>query len=280
MPRIVISLTTSPVRIRAMRDMLMALAAQDGGVAGILLNLPYRFARTGEPYDIPDWIAAVPNLRINRCRDYGPATKLLGALECEADPDTLIITVDDDVLYPTGMVAAYRHYAAAGETCVYCTCGFTIADPFAFATEVRGSLLPVRGHLIRVQVAEGYGSCLYRRTFFDPDIFAIQNVPDFLRYSDDIYISNYLARRNIAIRTVQCEGFGGPKFWQSRMLPHGLGGDALHRNEQIGTNRQRYALAVDYLIRNNIYFLGGLPGLPRKGLAKPESPWVDGSLVR
>ena len=280
MPRIVISLTTSPVRIRAMRDMLMALAAQDGGVAEILLNLPYRFARTGEPYDIPDWIAAIPNLRINRCPDYGPATKLLGALECEADPDTLIITVDDDVLYPNGMVAAYRRYAAGGETCVYCTCGFTIADPFAFAIEVRGSLLPVRGHLMRVQVAEGYGSCLYRRSFFDPDIFAIQNVPDFLRYSDDIYISNYLARRNIAIRTVQCEGFGGPKFWQSRMLPHGLGGDALHRNEQIGTNRQRYALAVDYLIRNNIYFLGGLPGHPRTGLAKPESPWVDGSLVR
>jgi hypothetical protein len=280
MRRIVISLTTSPVRIRAMRDMLMALATQDGGVAEILLNLPYRFARTGEPYDIPDWIAAVPKLRINRCRDYGPATKLLGALECETAPDTLIITVDDDVLYPDGMVAAYRRSAAGGETCAYCTCGFNIADPFAFAIEVRGSLLPVRGHLMRVQVAEGYGSCLYRRSFFDSDIFAIQNVPDFLRYSDDIYISNYLARRTIGIRTVQLEGFGGPKFWQSRMLPYGLGSDALHRNEQIGTNRQRYALAVDYLIRNNIYFLDGLPGYPRTAQGKPNSPCVDGSLVQ
>jgi hypothetical protein len=49
-----------------------------------------------------------------------------------------------------------------------------------------------------------------------------------------------------------------PGFWRSRTLPYGFGADALHLNGQIGTNRERYAQAVDYLIRNNIYFLGYL----------------------
>lgn len=278
MPKIILSLTTTPVRIRKMRDMLTALARQDDEVSEILLNLPYRLARTGEPYDIPGWMATVPKLRVNRCRDYGPATKLLGALERETDPDTLIITVDDDIMYPDDMVAAYRRYATGGEACAYCTSGFNIPDPFAVG--VRGALRGVRGHLMPAQVAEGYGSCLYRRSFFDQSIFVMQDVPDFLRYSDDIYISNHLARRNVGVRTIQVDGFGGTNFWSSRMLPYGSDGDALHRNEQVGTNRQRYALAVDYLIKNNIYFLDGLPGYPRAALAKPDSPGIDGSLVQ
>jgi hypothetical protein len=36
--------------------------------------------------------------------DWGPATKLLGALLLETDPDTVIITVDDDMMYNHNMV--------------------------------------------------------------------------------------------------------------------------------------------------------------------------------
>jgi hypothetical protein len=268
--RVIISLTTTPHRIHAIRAMLLDLSRQDEDFAEILLNVPYRSRRTGEPYAIPDWMASIPKLRIHRCTDHGPATKLLGALERENDPDTLIITVDDDVTYPPGMVAAYRRIARQGPGCVYCTAGFDISCPFAFAVAIRGSLVPVRGHLSNVQVVEGFGSCLYVRSFFDDSIYPPATLPDCLRYSDDIYISNYLAGRGIDRKTVQCGNFGGPGFWRSRTLPYGFGADALHLNGQVGTNRERYAQGVDYLIGNNIYYLGDLPGRPPRAEVVPD----------
>jgi hypothetical protein len=270
-PRLVISLTTTPVRIQSTREMLTALADQDGKFSAILLNIPHRLTRTGETYEIPEWMDTIPGLRINRCADYGPATKLLGALECESDPETLIVTVDDDVLYPAGLVAAYRRCAASNGAYVYCTTGFDIPDPSAVAVElVRGALHVIDGHLMDVQVAAGFGSCLYKRSFFDVKIFDVLNLPDFLLYSDDLYISNYLASRDIGIKTVQLHGIGGVGFWEPRLLPYGLQHDALHRNRDIGTNRERYSKSIDYLIRNNIYFLDGLRRHPRSPMAASD----------
>jgi hypothetical protein len=41
-----------------------------------------------------------PNkIYIHRTEDYGPSTKLLGALENEKDPDTVIMVIDDDTRY-------------------------------------------------------------------------------------------------------------------------------------------------------------------------------------
>src|SRR5690606_35197916 len=41
---------------------------------------------------------------IIRCEDYGPITKILGGLLMENDPETIIITFDDDINYPVNMV--------------------------------------------------------------------------------------------------------------------------------------------------------------------------------
>ena len=58
------------------------------------------------------------------------------------------------------------------------------------------------------------------------------------------------------------------------MLPYGFESDALHLNSKVGTNRERYSAAIDYLIRKNAYFLDRLPGQPRQprgsiGLGRP-----------
>jgi len=34
----------------------------------------------------------------------GPATKLIPALRAESDPETILITIDDDVFYPPSLV--------------------------------------------------------------------------------------------------------------------------------------------------------------------------------
>jgi len=278
--RLIISLTTTPARIGSTREMLTALSRQSGEFSAILLNIPHRLAKTDEAYEIPEWMSTVEKLRINRCLDYGPGTKLLGALEREPDPDTLIVTVDDDVLYPPWMVAAYRQCAAMDDSHAYCMTGFNIPDPRAVAVRLaRGALEPVEGHFADVQVAAGYGSCLYRRSFFDDSVFDVLKLPKFLLYSDDIYISNYLAGKKIGIRTILFDGRGGVGFWDTRILPYGLEDDALHRDRAIGTNRERYSLAVDYLLRNNIYFLDQSPSGARPVMAASERVPAGGTIV-
>ncbi len=277
--RMVISLTTTPARIGFTREMLTALADQTDAFSAILINIPHRLSRTGEIYDVPHWMGTIEKLRINRCTDYGPATKLLGALECEADPDTLIVTVDDDVLYPRWMIEAYRRCAAENDGCAYCMTGFNIPDPSAVAVKLaRGALERVEDHGADVQVAAGYGSCLYKRSFFDDTIFDVLKLPDFLVYSDDIYLSNYLAARRIGIKTVFFNGCGGAGFWDAKVLPYGLERDALHRNPEVGTNRERYSRAIDYLIKNDIYHLDRLPGRACPARAKSERQPAAGSV--
>eukprot|EP00271_Cylindrocystis_brebissonii_P006420 TRINITY_DN19215_c0_g1_i1.p1 TRINITY_DN19215_c0_g1~~TRINITY_DN19215_c0_g1_i1.p1 ORF type:complete len:366 (+),score=41.44 TRINITY_DN19215_c0_g1_i1:163-1260(+) len=59
-------------------------------------------------------------LSVQRVNDYGPATKLIGALLVEPDADTIIITVDDDVKYHRdtvlGLVEAMERYPNSAAT--------------------------------------------------------------------------------------------------------------------------------------------------------------------
>lgn len=70
------------------------------GFDEVVLSLPWTFKRTGEAYIVPPALAAASNLRILRCDDDGPATKLLAPLRESGIPETHIIVVaDDDMEY-------------------------------------------------------------------------------------------------------------------------------------------------------------------------------------
>ena len=60
----------------------------------------------------PKSIEQLP-IHVNWCEDYGPATKLLPVLQHEKDDDTLIITVDDDMVYRPRMVENLLLHAQA-----------------------------------------------------------------------------------------------------------------------------------------------------------------------
>lgn len=262
--RLWISLTTTPTRIHRIRPVMESLVNQTSPFDGVLLNIPYKLKRDGSEYDVPRWLDSLPKVCINRCDDYGPATKLLGALEIESASDSRIIVVDDDTLYPPTMVEAYRHCDSGSREAVYCSAGFDIPSPLDCCDDVRGKLKPVRGHLLPVQVAEGYGSVLYRRGLFQDDVFRIFEWPTCIAYSDDLYFSNYLGRMNIPKFTIEHSGFGGEGFWKDRVLAYGREGDALHLDQPIGSNRRRYALAIRHLLENRMYWLGSDGPQPRQ----------------
>jgi hypothetical protein len=105
-PRTVISLTTIPGRYDRLRHTLKYLREQDYPVAAIYLTLPWISRRFNAPYpELPADIAEqVTVVRVDQ--DYGPICKIVGALLREPDPQTLIVTVDDDIVYSPNLVSS------------------------------------------------------------------------------------------------------------------------------------------------------------------------------
>lgn len=90
--RVVCSLTTRPEQPYYFDKVLDNLVEQFDAV---YLTLPYT-SHKGIKY--PD--ISHPGVTITRVKeDLGPITKFFGALEAEKDPNTLIVVVDDDIIY-------------------------------------------------------------------------------------------------------------------------------------------------------------------------------------
>ncbi|KNC81978.1 hypothetical protein SARC_05727 [Sphaeroforma arctica JP610] len=112
LPRIVVSFTTTPNRIKFLYRVLHAIKAQDLQPDAIYINVPKVSRRTGQEYVVPDWIVKHPNITVNIARiDYGPATKLLPTLEIETDPETIIIVIDDDVSFATTLFSRLAEWS-------------------------------------------------------------------------------------------------------------------------------------------------------------------------
>lgn len=101
---LIVSLTTIPSRLPFLGDTLASLMRQTRPPAMIVLNLPYRSRREGVEYVLPDYLAGLSLVKINRCEDWGPATKLIPTLDLCA-PGQRIVVVDDDRLYPPRFLA-------------------------------------------------------------------------------------------------------------------------------------------------------------------------------
>lgn len=95
-----VSLTTIPERLRTkyFRQTIANILSQNP--TKILLNLPYVYRRTGEPYVVPDWVLAEPKIQVIRCLDSGPSTKILGSLsKLPDDSNVMVVVIDDDLKY-------------------------------------------------------------------------------------------------------------------------------------------------------------------------------------
>lgn len=94
-------ITTVPTRISSpgFRERLADLASLPSH-EGLVLSVPWIFKKTGEAYVIPDGLAAVPRLRIYRCEDEGPGTKVLAPLRNSELPESSALMIcDDDTFY-------------------------------------------------------------------------------------------------------------------------------------------------------------------------------------
>lgn len=196
--RVVVSLTTTPNRLDKVMDSVRSLAAQSLVPDQIYVHVPRGAMkrhpeRSYDDVDIPHELEKLaPLVKVNRCVDDGPATKLLGALRLESDPSTLIITLDDDFVYPARLVEALAWEAEKKQDDVLGVCGWGML-PMWHAVGVVPAYVP---YMMRptgryVDILQACCGNAYRRGFFR-DVEAFADIPSVCVTVDDVWIAGYL----------------------------------------------------------------------------------------
>lgn len=219
-----VTLTTIPPRINFLTDTLTSLVNQTlppSYLLSICVNIPSHYNRTFTSVSTPElveqkvtvlqqWIRKnEAPVYINRCYDYGPATKLLGLLTCKhlnVDSTSPIIIVDDDRIYDNHLVWRLLKTANQFPHYIITEAGWTINQFLC------PSLLPdiTRGveykHAGLVDIFGGCCGVLVRREFFDYEVFRIPSVECPIFFVDDIWFSGHATRLGVPIYVNGCEG--------------------------------------------------------------------------
>jgi len=188
----VVCLTTSPRRISKIEGVINSIMSQTIVPNKIILNLPHIFKRDGSSYNIPDFIKNNPLIQINKCEDIGPATKIFPTALLFDDPETVIISIDDDIIYPPTMIQNLLDHSNDFPDSVIS--GFT--DKY-IKSEYNYHL---KRRVFYGANVSGYIGVLYKSKFlntFDQSELLTTSKSCYL--SDDLIISNHLFKHNINI---------------------------------------------------------------------------------
>lgn len=201
--KIVVSLTTIPSRIARLTKTLESIYNQNYSPDAIYLGIPR--------YSIKEQ-CLYPQQELPRVRtvwldkDYGPLCKLLGALVAEQDPDTIVLTLDDDMYYPPNLIQELVQKMEKHPTAAIGSSGFKIGTfPFYWSWVMnqpehnRWWCNFDYNHGQLVDVLAGYPGAAYRRSFFPRDIKELTRYTkdNNIHNNDDVLISAWLSSQGI-----------------------------------------------------------------------------------
>jgi len=235
--RVVATYTTLPDRYEVLRRSMESMRAQTHKLDAIYLALPKTASRLGKEYPpLPDEFRELCTVVPTEI-DYGPITKIYGALISETDPSTVIISCDDDVLFAPDHVEKMIGNHLRYPNISICGTGALISRGLALISIVSTvhpfrpwngmtgfKVDPVEGR--KVDLIFGVAGVLYRRGFF-PSNERLHD--EILQYSlrdhsvfcnDDVLVSGYLSRQGIERRV----------FLDIPTITHVNGADALSSN--------------------------------------------------
>ena len=115
MVRVVVTTTTIPTRENSVQKMIQSLKSGTVQPDAIYVNLPdwYPRFKCGPDSNLEPKLVSM-GVTVNKCKDYGVLTKLLPTLELEKDPETLLVILDDDMIYQPrfleGLVKGYHEF--------------------------------------------------------------------------------------------------------------------------------------------------------------------------
>ena len=195
----------------------------------IYVNVPWAYGvrRKEDNFSIPNELITLSEsssgkLRILRCDDYGPSTKLLPILRLppsEIPPSTMIITFDDDRLYTIDAIRALVEFGRKFPTYAITIAAWPISILSAHGKRGKpgGPIFSssITSHRAGIQYVRegpvdlvlGFYGVLYRASFFQnySDIFNYTRNPVFVTscaWVDDIWFSGHLERLRITKYTI------------------------------------------------------------------------------
>lgn len=241
-----LSVTTTPHRIRNLSSQINALDLSS--FHEVFVVVPQRFARDGSTYEIPRELLEIPKVRLIRPEiDLGPITKLLPVIEYlkQIDPAGTLVTIDDDMIYPSAVFAALKRLSATYPGAAIGASGQDISfwgiPRFGFPLQHLGNYVPEK--VVPVDVLEGFAGVAYPVAKIDSDqLRRLSQVGTHARTSDDFVIGLGLALSNVPRLRVTL-----PEYSAQTVKPQdfGLQPDALHRigvagDAQGNSNGARY----------------------------------------
>ena len=179
------------------------LFAQTVRPDAVHLNIPHHSVREKRDYVVPDEVRALADgqyagrLRVNRCDDYGPATKVLGCLAHEPDGDTIVLPVDDDVLFPPRYYEELVAYSVRHPNTVFGYHGL-VDDPARNAPQL------VTQQDRAVDVVETVCGAVYRRKMFTDEVFDVDRRCACF-FTDDISLSAHVAAKGFGRQLLESD---------------------------------------------------------------------------
>lgn len=209
-PSLIISLTTVPERLKnesedGLKIVLQSICEQNDNDYEVHFNVPIKYNITGEEYIIPNWLKDYKlkyrNLRVFRTLDFGPPTKFVPTIQRIKNIETIIIVVDDDLVYHSDMVFEHRRYQKELMDCV-------------IGYDGRGCDIPIHNNDIRdswilcvTQTRETHNLQHYKSISYKVKLFGNDFFDDYIgkTLSDDVLISRYFRNKGIKMFVVPYE---------------------------------------------------------------------------
>jgi hypothetical protein len=190
---VIVTLTTTPKRINRIWPTLNSILLQSERPEKIYLWIPRLYKRFPQHAEIqlPDFIKHNPSVHVQFIdTDYGPATKLLPCLQLSLDPNTKIIVIDDDRLYPPHFIKDLLTYEKLDPNAALGIAGAVVLGKMR--QEYRST-----NKLAMADVLLGYQGYLVKPKFFSNAVFEYpENLPEAF-FEDDVWFSGHLQKRGI-----------------------------------------------------------------------------------
>jgi len=204
---ITVSLSTIPSRMENIYPALKSLMDQTMPPRLICLAIPPFSIREQKGYTIPAELANCEALKIiDAQKDWGPATKLIPALRHPSTkPDDIILTADDDNIYPAEFVETFWQYSQKLPDAALSLRGSAMSRTLHWK-DCRAFKGTAISQPAAVEILTGCGGIMVKPKFFAAEFFDYGNAPAEAFFVDDIWISGNLAKQDISRYVIPFRG--------------------------------------------------------------------------
>jgi hypothetical protein len=221
--RLIVSVTTTQKRLFALHETIITILQQTILPTLIYLNIPINIVNNSSNKEALSHLKSLSSkVFLNPSKDEGPATKLLPTLRIEKNPATLLITIDDDMLYKPLMIEILlRHFLN------YPYAAFGFAGQMIDNDGVVRSADEWSDKASSVDILEAFLGAIYRRDFFDDyEVYKINNNNNNNNNykkecfsCDDIWFSAQLANASITrIKLAELSPHNRPSFSKNDVI--------------------------------------------------------------